>query len=65
MTDLEKQLLDALEILFTNKHIHPADAVYAVREAEGLGWEGSSVTAWGGAVVRAQTLLAANGRRTR
>jgi hypothetical protein len=44
----------ALEGLLRAEHINLGDLVYAVREREGLDWEGPAVKAWSAAVVEAE-----------
>ena len=51
-------LLEALEALFANQHVHPTDFIYDVREREGLGWEGPSVTQWSDAIAKAKAAIA-------
>jgi hypothetical protein len=51
--------------LLSNKHINLGDMIYHVREVEGLGWEGPSVTAWNHAVQEAERVLKAKAERTR
>jgi hypothetical protein len=51
-------LLAVLRALTTHPHVSLGDLVYAVRDAEGLGWDGPSVKAWSDAVTQAQALLA-------
>lgn len=57
MTGREKELLDALRALLTNEHVSLGDLVYTVREREGKGWDGPSITAWNDAVVNAERLV--------
>jgi len=51
-------LLEALKALTSNEHIDLGDLIYKVRENEGLGWEGPSVTQWSDAVQKAQAAIA-------
>lgn len=51
-------LLEALEALTSNPHLSLGDLVYQVREAEGEGWDGPAVTAWGAAVEKARAAIA-------
>ena len=51
--DAIKDRLEILADLAVVNEIHPlGDAVYDVREREGLGWEGPKVVAYGKAVQR-------------
>ncbi len=57
MASREQELEECLRALLTNPHMDLGDRVYDIREREGLGWEGPSVQAWGGAVTKAKQLL--------
>jgi hypothetical protein len=57
MNELEKELLSALKELFENPHLDLEDLVYTIREREGDGWDGNSVTQWSNAVTNAKNLL--------
>lgn len=50
-------LVEALEGLFSNKHLNLEDAVYQVKERELQGWDGASVHQWIKAVKAAQEAL--------
>lgn len=52
------ELFEALSALLSNKHINLGDLVYAIREREGEGWDGPSVTAWSNAVDAARKAIA-------
>lgn len=52
------EAIQCLRALFENRHIDLGDQVYEVREREGLGWDGPSVTAWSEAVTAGRHLLA-------
>lgn len=46
-----RALIEGVEKLTTNKHVTLGDLVYNVREREGKGWNGKSVTQWSEAVT--------------
>jgi hypothetical protein len=50
-------LLEALQGLFSNPHIHLGDLVYMVRDRECEGWDGPAVKQWSDAVMAAQTAI--------
>jgi hypothetical protein len=50
-------LLQALQALFSNPHIHLGDLVYMVRDREGEGWDGPAVKQWSDAVMAAETAI--------
>ena len=52
-----KEAIEILTLLFNNKHISLGDKIYDVRDSEGKGWEGKSVTEWSNAVERGINLL--------
>ena len=52
------ELLEALKALLFHPHVNLGDLVYAVRDREGLGWTGRSVTAWNQAVLQAKAAIA-------
>ncbi len=52
-------LLAALIGLTTNPHLDLGDLVYGVRETEGEGWDGPSVTAWSNAVTASRAAIVA------
>lgn len=47
LREQNEERVAALVAISTNPHINLGDLVYAVRDAEGLGWEGPAVAAWG------------------
>lgn len=49
--------LDVLRRLMHNPSICLADEIYAVREDEGLGWDGPNVKAWAAAIKDAEALV--------
>lgn len=51
-------LLQALELLSTNPHLDLGDLVYHIRESEGKGWDGESVTKWNEAIAKMKYALA-------
>jgi len=57
LLSVNADLLEALQALSSNPHIHLGDLVYYVREREGEGWDGPAVTAWGEAVDKAKAAI--------
>lgn len=58
--DIRNQRDDLLSILLrlsSNPHVSLEDLVYKVRESEGQGWEGPSVTEWSQAVTEMKEIL--------
>lgn len=55
---LGDQALDVLRQLVSNPHISLGDLVYQVREREGAGWDGPSVSQWAETVKNMTDLLA-------
>lgn len=51
-------LLEALEMLMGNPHLDLGDLIYKVRDAEGRGWDGPSVTAWSNALEKSKAAIA-------
>lgn len=49
--------MDLLRALTTNPHFNLGDRAYDVREREGLGWDGPSVTSYGKTVTAIAKLL--------
>lgn len=54
---LGEEAIVALHALMTNPHIDLGDAIYSVREREGLGWDGPAVKAWSDAVSAAENVM--------
>ena len=59
---IQRDALDALHGMLTNKSAAIMDHFYAVRELECLGWEGPDMVAWGAAIEKAQDVLKRAGR---
>jgi len=59
---IQRDALDALHSMLTNKSAAIMDHYYAVREREGEGWEGPDMVAWGAAMEKAQDVLKRAGR---
>ena len=51
------EAMEVLRSLMTNPNINLGDQICAIREREGMGWEGPSAQAWSDAVTRAEALL--------
>lgn len=54
--DRIEELIAVIQSLISNPSIDLGDQAYAVRESEGLGWEGPDVTAWSNAVTAAERI---------
>jgi hypothetical protein len=58
LKEVNAELLEALKALMENEHLDLGDLIYKVREREGLGWEGPSVTQWSDAIEKANAAIA-------
>lgn len=52
-----KELVEALKAITSNKHLHLPDLVYQIRDSEGEGWEGQWVTHWSDTLKKIDNLI--------